>query len=57
MEFIIEHAPKDHIVVLGVDAQQPLGPQKAFDDPEILGEYAMGNRDWMGDCILKLLHV
>ena len=47
MEFVIEHTPKDHIVILGVDAQQCLGPLKAFDSLGIMGEYVMGHCDWM----------
>ncbi len=38
MEYIIEHTPKDHIVILGADAQQCLGPLKAFDSQDITGE-------------------
>ena len=56
MEAVIESTPKDHFVILGVDTQQCLGPFKAFDCPDILGEYVMGDRDWRGDCFLKLLY-
>ena len=56
MEFVIEHTPKDHIVILGADAQQCLGPLKAFDSQDIMGEYVMGHRDWRGDCSLKLFY-
>ena len=48
MEFIIEHTPRDHIVIMGVDTQQCFGPLKAFDSKDIMGEYVMGERDWMG---------
>ena len=56
MEFLIEHTPKDHIVILGADTQQCLGPLKAFDSTDIMGEYVMGHRDWRRDCFLKLLY-
>jgi hypothetical protein len=48
MEYIIENTPKDHIVILGADTQQCLGPLKAFDSTDIMGEYVMGHRDWRG---------
>ncbi len=48
MGYIIEHTPKDHIVILGVDTQQCLSPLKAFDCQDIMGEFVMGHRDWMG---------
>ncbi len=56
MGFIIENTPKEHIVILGVDAQTCLGRLKAFDSQDIMGEYVMGHRCWRGDCILKLLY-
>ncbi len=48
MDFVIERTPKDHIVSLGVDAQQCLCPLKALDTHEIMGEFVLGHRDWMG---------
>ena len=38
MEYVIEHTPKDHIVILGADTQQCLGPLKAFDSTDIMGD-------------------
>ena len=43
MEYIIETAPHSHIVILGADVQDPMGPRRAFDDPSILGEFIMGH--------------
>ena len=37
MEFIVETTPHNHIVILGADIQDPLGPRRAFDDPLITG--------------------
>ena len=49
--------PRPRIILLSwVDTQQCLGPFKAFDCPDILGEYVMGDRDWRGECFLKLLY-
>ncbi len=42
IEIILEHTPRDHIAILGVDTQLALGPQWAFYNPDILGLYAMG---------------
>ena len=56
IEFIVEHTPRDHIVILGMDTQHALDPQQAFDDPDIIGEYAMGHRDWRGEWFLRLLY-
>ena len=44
MEFIIESTQHNHIVILGADVQDPLGPRQAYDDPLIFGEFAMGYR-------------
>ena len=56
MDLVIERTPKDHIVILGVDAQQCFDPLKALDCHEIMGEFVMGHRDRRGDCFLKLLY-
>ena len=55
MDMIMENTLKDHIIILGVDAQTCLGPLKAFDSQGIMGEYVMGHRCWKGGCMLKLL--
>ena len=44
MDAIMEDTPKDHIIILGVDAQTCLGPLKAFDCSDTMGEYVMGHR-------------
>ncbi len=54
MEFIVDSTPHNHIVILGADIQGPLGPRRAFDDPLILGEFVMGNRDWKGERFLRV---
>ena len=46
IEFIVDCTPHDHIVMLGADTQEPLGPQKAYDNPSLIGEFVMG---YMGD--------
>ncbi len=45
MDFVVERTPRDHIVILGADTQQCLGPLKAFDSQDIMGEFVMGHRD------------
>jgi hypothetical protein len=48
IEFLVDCTPRDHIVILGVDTQTPLGPQTEYDDPYLIGEFVMGNRGWKG---------
>ena len=52
MDFIIENTPNEHIAIVGVDTQTCLGPLKAFDSQDNMGEYVMGHRCWRGDCLL-----
>ena len=35
--------------------QNPLGPRRAFDDPLIIGEFAMGHRGWKGERFMRML--
>ncbi len=48
IELIVERMPRDHVVIFGADVQEHVGPQRAFHDPEISGEHAMGHRGWNG---------
>ena len=55
IEFIVDSTPHDHIVIMGADTQEPLGPQKAYDNPNLIGEFAMGYRGWKGERFLRML--
>ncbi len=51
----MDSTPHDHIVILGTDTQEPLGPQRAFDNPNMIGEFAMGHRGWKGERVMRML--
>ncbi len=51
MEYIVDSTPHNHIVILGADIQGPVGPQRAYDDPLMLGEFVMGNHDMAYTCM------
>ena len=55
IEFIVDNTPRDHIVILGADTQEPLGPQRAYDNPNLIGEFVMGNRGWKGERVMRML--
>ena len=55
IEFLVDSTPRDHIVILGIDTQTPLGPQTAYDNHNLIGEFVMGNRGWKGDKVMTLL--
>ena len=40
---------------MGADTQEPLGPQKAYDNPNLIGEFVMGYRGWKGERFLRML--
>ena len=54
MDAIMEDTPLDHIIILGVVAQTCLGPRKAFECDDTMGEYVVRHRGWRGDWHLKL---
>ena len=43
IDYIVEHTPHSHLIILGAGTQEPLGPQRSFADPSILGEFDMGH--------------
>ncbi len=54
IEFSVDRTPHDRTVLPGADAQDTLGPQRAFDDPSILCEHAVGQRGWMGERFMRM---
>ena len=53
LEWLCAMRPRDHYLVIGVDAQDVLGPASTVEEPSILGDFAEGPRGYKGECFLK----